>query len=182
MWGAGSGGPAAYTANATPPWASRKRKRPKSAADSRCRRHKAVRAGQTGPARKGPGSAMPRHGWGHPPVVSGPAGPLGLLTAVPPIPLGRVQVASRRSPATRLGRAPRALARAPAAATPPSPTGSSRDGRERWWRSAGPDGPACSWFRPARGADLRSGQDSQGDARAAPDWLSWTRGQGPKLA
>jgi hypothetical protein len=40
-------------------------------------------------------SAMPRPGWDNRRWRAGSAGSLGLLTAAPPIPLGRVQVASK---------------------------------------------------------------------------------------
>ena len=41
-------------------------------------------------------SAMPGTGWDTRQWRAGSAGSLGLVTAVPPIPLGRVQVASKR--------------------------------------------------------------------------------------
>ena len=86
MWAAGSGGPAASTTSATSPWRSRKRKRRKSAADSRCRRRGTARAAKTGPARTGLMSAIPQRGWGPRRWRAGSPGSLGLLTAVPRIP------------------------------------------------------------------------------------------------
>ncbi len=58
--------------------------------------------------------------------------------------------------------------RAPAVATPPSPSGSSRDGRGRLRRSAGTVG--CNRFRSSSRSGPATGsgrQDGQGDARAA---------------
>ena len=46
-------------------------------------------------------SAVPRHGLGQPPVACWVGRSLGLLTAAPPIPLGRVQVASKATTAHR---------------------------------------------------------------------------------
>jgi hypothetical protein len=112
---------------------------------------------------------------------AGSAGSLGLLTAAPPIPLGRVQVAPRRPPAhsawertSSAGPGCRPSLRRP---HPTAPAGTGEDGcggRPALGR------PAATGSGRARGVDPRSGRrDGQGDARAAHQLgilEFWTRG------
>jgi hypothetical protein len=160
----------ACTTSATSPKARWKRKRRRSAADPRRRGRGTVRAGgRVQP--EGLVSAMRRPGWGPRRSRAGSAGSLGLLTAAPPIPLGRVQVASKATTGPLgLGAHLERRPRVPAVATPPPPNGSSRDRRGWLRRSAGVGTVSYNMFRssPRSGSAVGSGRrDGQGDARAA---------------
>jgi hypothetical protein len=116
-------------------------------------------------------SAMPRQGWGHPPVASGVgrvAWVADCSTTNPPRPgPGRLQGDHGHSAWERTSSAGQVAGRRYTALT---------DRLQQGWArtvaaATGPDGPARSWFRsgPRSGSAIESGrQDGQGDARVTP--------------